>query len=285
MSPAPRTPPTVALALGGGGARGLAHIPVLEVLDELGIRPVAIAGTSIGAVIGAAYAAGISGQALRRHVLDVFADQTAVAAKLIACRVGRFADLFGGLGNPVMVDGERVLERFWPAAMPTDFADLRMPFTAVATDLDARQAVGLTSGDLRSAVAASMAIPGLVKPVERDGAVLIDGAAADPVPVAAVAGKADIVIAVDLVSAPPTRHVSPERAVPTAYQALFAGFMVMQYRLVEERLARTAPDIHLKPSVGAFTVLDFLRAIAILKMGDNLKADLRAALTARANPQ
>ncbi|HSP24693.1 MAG TPA: patatin-like phospholipase family protein, partial [Saliniramus sp.] len=85
--------PSIALALGSGGARGLAHIPMLEVFDELGVRPTIVAGTSIGAIIGAAYCAGIPAKALRTHMLDVFRDRTKVMARLIETRVGRITDM------------------------------------------------------------------------------------------------------------------------------------------------------------------------------------------------
>ncbi len=83
--------PRVAIALGGGGARGIAHVLALEALDELGIRPVAIAGTSMGAVVGAAYAAGIEGRAIRTHILRVLRNRSDVMGKLLRARVGRFS--------------------------------------------------------------------------------------------------------------------------------------------------------------------------------------------------
>ncbi len=85
--------PRVAIALGGGGARGLADVLALEALDEMGIRPVAIAGASMGAVVGAAYAAGIEGRAIRTHILRVLRNRSDVMSKLLRARVGRFADL------------------------------------------------------------------------------------------------------------------------------------------------------------------------------------------------
>jgi NTE family protein len=84
--------PSVAIALGGGGARGIAHVLTLEAFDEMGIRPVAIAGTSMGAVVGAAYAAGIEGRAIRTHILRVLRNRSDVMGKLLRARVGRFAD-------------------------------------------------------------------------------------------------------------------------------------------------------------------------------------------------
>jgi len=128
-----RKPPSIALALGAGGARGLAHIAVLEALDEMGLAPIAIAGTSIGAIIGAAYAAGMKATRIRAHALSVLRNRTKVFGSLFEARVGRLGDLFAR-GNPVLLDGERLLDRFWPDEVPDAFEDLVIPFTAVATD-------------------------------------------------------------------------------------------------------------------------------------------------------
>jgi NTE family protein len=119
--------PKVAIALGGGGARGIAHVLALEALDEMGICPVAIAGTSMGAIIGAAYAAGIEGRSIRTHILRVLRNRSDVMSKLLRARVGRFADLvLRGRGNPVLLDPEICLDLFWPTAMPNRFEDLEI---------------------------------------------------------------------------------------------------------------------------------------------------------------
>ena len=89
-------PLRIGLALGGGGAKGLAHVVALEAFDQAGIRPVAITGTSIGAIIGAAYAAGYSAKAIREHVLKVFRDRADVMAKVFRARSGTFSDIFSG---------------------------------------------------------------------------------------------------------------------------------------------------------------------------------------------
>src|SRR4051794_26261824 len=105
-----RTKPekTIALALGGGGARGITHIAVLEALDDLGRRPVAIAGTSIGSLFGAAYAAGMPGKDIRRFVIGLGHDRTEVLRRLIATRASTFANLFNiGFGSATLVDAEK----------------------------------------------------------------------------------------------------------------------------------------------------------------------------------
>lgn len=264
-----RSEPTIALALGCGAARGLSLIPVLEALDELGVRPTRIAGTSIGAIVGAAYAAGFSGAALRDHALSAFLDKRLVLARLIETRVGRFVDLFGGSGNPIMIDSEKLLDRFWPKPIPEMVEDLAIPFTAIAADLYAREEVRLSSGPLKTAVAASMAIPGMIRPVERDGLVLIDGGVANPVPVDVVSHDADIVIAVNLNGAPLLKEA--QAALPTAYQAVYSAFLVMEHRLVLEKFARTPPTLHLTPDVGQFSPLDFLKVPAILAAAEPMK--------------
>src|SRR3954451_24053189 len=132
------TQPTIALALGAGGARGLAHLVLLEAFDELGIKPAVIAGSSMGAVIGAAYAAGVSAHQIRTHAERLLHDRATVMAALVEARTGRLADLIAR-GNPLLIDGERFLDRLWPNILPERFEDLRLPFLAVATDYYGRR--------------------------------------------------------------------------------------------------------------------------------------------------
>ena len=158
---APTQMKTFALALGGGGARGLAHIPVIEALDEIGVKAVAIAGSSIGALVGAAYAAGMSGKDLRRYVIGLAHNPGETRRHLIAARAGKLADIFsGGWSQATQLDAEKFCAAFLPDAVPTDFSDLVIPLTVMATDLHARREAPLSSGTLRPALAASMAIPG-----------------------------------------------------------------------------------------------------------------------------
>src|SRR5215470_18771306 len=99
---------SVALALGGGGARGFAHIVVLEALDELGVKPVAIAGTSIGAFIGAGYASGMSGKEIRRYAIDLAHNRAEVMRKMYRARAGRITAIFGGgLGDATRLNAEK----------------------------------------------------------------------------------------------------------------------------------------------------------------------------------
>lgn len=210
-----RRAPRLGLALGSGSARGWAHIGVLQVLDEEGIRPDIVCGSSIGALVGAAYAAGelqrftewVQGLGMR----DVFG----------------FMD-FNITGG--MLKGEKLIA-FWRR----NFADFDidrspMPFGAVATDLHSGAEVWLRHGSIADAVRASIALPGLFTPVMRDdGRLLVDGGLVNPVPASlARAMGADIVIAVDLNSDILHRHMRPlavvrEAPVPEALEADAAG--------------------------------------------------------------
>src|SRR5262249_18113702 len=173
----------IALALGGGGARGLAHIAVLEAFDELGLRPSAIAGTSIGAIIGAGYAAGMSGKAMRRYAINLAHNRADIMRRMMRSRAGKIRDLFGaGFGDVTRLDAEKLCENFLPEALPDDFGSLSIPLTVVASDLYTRSEVVFSSGSLKRAIAASIALPTIVRPVVIDGQILIDGGATNPLP-------------------------------------------------------------------------------------------------------
>ncbi len=264
-----------ALALGGGGARGLAHIAVIEALDEMGVRPAAIAGVSIGAAIGAAYAAGMTGKDMRRHVIAI-AHKRDTWTRLYGARAVAWREVLGaGLGNPLVLDPQKVCAAFLPAAVPEEFSALAIPLTVVAADLYGRSEVAIASGPLKPAVAASMAIPGLLQPVERDGRVLIDGAAINPLPFDHLIGAADVVVAVDSSGGPASPH-----GVPDPWESLFAALQLMGHTIVTHKLARLAPDLIIRPNVGTFRMLDFLRASAILRVADAVKPEVRARIGA-----
>ena len=268
---------SVALALGGGGARGLAHIAVFETLDEMGIRPAAIAGTSIGALLGASYAAGISGRDLRKHVTALANDRAGLFRKLLAVRAG------GGIGSLIasgfraatLIDAEKFCAQFLPATVPEDFEQLSVPLTVIASDLYARREAAISSGPLKTALAASMAIPGLSRPVRRGGRVLVDGGATNPLPFDRLRDLADIVIAVDVAGLP----AEPRQEIPNALETYLATILVMGQTIIEEKLRHGAPDITLRPNVGVFRTLDFLRVSAILRAADPVKAELREQLS------
>lgn len=275
MTAATPSEPAVALALGSGGARGLAHIVVLEAFDELGLRPAAIAGTSIGAVVGAAYAAGIPAKDLRRHVLDAFRDPARVLSRLLEARVGKLTDLFvKGLANPVLLDPEKVLDIFWPESVPDRFEDLVIPFTAVATDYYGRCEVAFDTGPLVTAVAASMAVPGLARAVRWGGRWLVDGGVVNPLPFDRLRNRAPTVMAVDVAGGPSGDGDKP----PEALDSMFASAQIMQSAIVAEKIAAGGPDILIRPQVEQYRILDFLKAKAVFRAADPTRDEVKRHL-------
>jgi NTE family protein len=250
----------------------------LEALDEMGIHPVAIAGTSMGAIVGAAYAAGIKGRAIRTHILRVLRNRSGVMSKLLRARVGRFADLvLRGRGNPVLLDPEICLDLFWPAGMPGRFEDLAIKTIVVATNYLGRSEVAYDAGPLRPAVAGSMAIPGLFRPVIFGDEVLIDGGAVNPLPYDLLFSVADIVVAVDV-----TFGGRPsKRRTPSPVASMFGAAQIMQGAITAQKIKLRAPDILARPKVEHFAVLDFFRASQILRAAEDSKEELKLALGER----
>ena len=266
---------SVALALGGGGARGLAHIVVAEALDEMGVKPVAIAGTSIGAVIGAGYASGMSGREMRRYAIHIAHNRTDVMRRMMRSRAGKLRSLFGGgLGDATRLDAELLCEQFLPESLPEDFSGLEIPLTVIASDLYRRREVAFSEGPLRRALAASMSLPTIMRPVEVDGQILVDGGATNPLPFDHLRGRADVIVAVEI-SGPVEDH---RREVPNALECLYATVLVMTHSIVSEKLRHGAPDLLVQPKVGSFRALGFLQASAILRASDHVKAELQENL-------
>lgn len=268
---------TFALALGGGGARGLAHIAVVEALDDMSVKPSAIAGTSIGALVGAGYAAGMRGKDMRRHAISFAHDRSDTVRRLIAARAGKLADLFsGGFSQAAQIDAEKFCAQFLPETLPADFLALKIPLTIIATDLHRREEAPLSSGPLRPALAASIAIPGLFRPVSIDGRILVDGGATNPLPFDRLMGHADVVVAVDVFGVP----AADRSDLPGAWESMFTALLIMGTTIVAAKHKNSAPDLMIRPNVAIFRTLDFYQASAILRSADAVKAEVKEKLGA-----
>ncbi|MFN3745928.1 MAG: patatin-like phospholipase family protein [Hyphomicrobiaceae bacterium] len=268
--------PSVALALGGGGARGLAHILILEAFDELGIRPAYITGTSIGAMYGAAYAAGLSAALIRAHTEEVLGQRLDLARNLIAARSDPVQKLFRLFSlRSALLKPEALLENILPTRVPRRFEDLRIPLAVVATDFYAQDTVVLAEGDLRQAIAASIALPVLFQPVIVNNRALMDGGLVDPLPFDLAAAHADITVAVDVSGAP---RSDPREMGPGAVEAIVACSQILQRSLVREKLKRLQPDVYIDVDVDAFHVLEFHRFREILAAATPAKDLLKRKL-------
>jgi NTE family protein len=266
-----------ALALGGGGARGLAHVPVLEALDEIGAKPAAIAATSSGALIAAGYAAGMSGREIRRFVITLAHDRAEVFRRLLASRASTFANLFNiGLGSAALLDAEKFCQQFLPEQLPDRFEDLSIPLTVIATDLHRRCEAVFSTGALKPALAASIALPTVMRPVVIGRRVLIDGAATNPLPFDQLQQRAEVIVAVDITGVP-----SEERHdIPNPWECLLGTILVMGNAIVAEKIKQGAPDLIVRPNVGTFRAVDFFQASAILRAAEPVRKDVKKALPA-----
>lgn len=266
--------PRIGLALGGGGARGLAHIAILEAFDEAGIKPAAIAGTSIGALIGAAYAAGYSAAEIRNHAELLLANRIEAARRFFADPRVRMLDLlnlrrFSG----AFLDGESLARIALPEAVPETFEELKIPLTVVATDFYGRKELALNEGALLPAVAASLALPGLISPKRLGGRLLIDGGVTNPLPFDLL-GEVDFTVAVDVTGRPvgePSRR-------PSGSELWFRSSMIMQHLIVQAKIERRPPDVLIVPDVDQFRVLEFLRIREILAATARAKGELKGRL-------
>lgn len=247
---APRRP-RIAYALGGGAARGFAHVGVIAVLERSGIRPDLIVGTSAGSVVGALYASGLDARGLHTQAMRL--EEAAIGDWTISARGVLRGRALQDLINR-LVQGRRI-ERF------------PIPFAAVVTDLYNGALKLIREGDAGLAVRASSAVPGIFQPVSIAGREYVDGGLSSPVPVhPARALGADIVIAVDIAAKPTFQ------ATGTLPQVLLQTFSIMGEHLAENEL-RSA-DVVIRPGVGGLASADFSnRARA---MGEGERAALEA---------
>jgi NTE family protein len=273
------TKPRVALVLSGGGALGLAHVGVLQALEEMQVPVDCVAGTSMGAIIGGLYAAGYSPAELetlaatldwnsfvrdapdRRHL--PYRRKVDDLTYLTRWELG--VSKRGIVLPQAVVGGQRLGAELRLLALRAagidDFDRLPLPFRAVAADAANGETVVLAAGDLATALRASMAVPGLFAPVERDGRLLVDGGVVANLPVeAARAMGADIVIAVDL-REPLADRRRPQSVAGVLSQSLDA----LSQREVQRALADA--DIVIRPEVGEWGLLDFQAAPELIARG------------------
>jgi NTE family protein len=240
----------VGIALGAGGAKGLCHIAFLKALDELAVRPAVIAGTSIGAVIGGFYAAGVSGARLEQIVKDIgFRD------------LYRMALDFSILSNSAIFKGKGV-EDFLAREIPArTFEEMAIPLKVVATNFWDRRPVVFESGDLITAIRSSMAMPAIFEPVRLNDTVMIDGGAVNPLPYDLIGPECDLTIAIDVSG---EKTFTPGDPVPNMVESILSTFQIMQTSIVEAKKQLSPPDIYVKPALTNIRVLDFYRYKEIL---------------------
>jgi len=277
--------PRIGLVLSGGGARGAAHVGVIRALEQLRIPIDAVAGTSMGAVVGGLYAAGLSGteiadlfdeidwqelfrdRALRRDL--VFRrkqdDRSFLARGALGVRRGEGVVLPLGL-----VQGQKITQVLRDATLQVaetrDFDRLPTPFRALATDLETGEPVVLREGDLATVLRASMSAPGVLAPVEIDDRLLVDGGLVDNLPVGLAREMGvDVLIAVD-VSFPLAAREGLESALDVTNQMIA---IMVRRGTTESRAKLTERDILIEPDLGPMTAVDFTRVPQVMLAGES----------------
>ena len=253
----------IALALGGGGARGIAHVHVLKAIDDLGVHVCEISGSSIGAIVGAGYAAGMSGSEIEDHFRSSFSNRTAVFSKLWKIRPGVMQALSTSAKSAFgQMDVEKVLEEFLPPELPRTFSDLKIPLLITGTDYYGNSLKVLDKGDLHQAIAASAAIPVVFSPVIIDGCVLIDGGINNPLPFDLLDAAKAHIVAVDVVGLP----VGKPGALPSRVDSGFGASQLMMQSITSLKIRQNPPELFLRPPVDHYRVFDFLKVNEILKV-------------------
>ena len=265
----------IGLALGGGAARGLAHIVVLEAFDELGLRPTIISGTSMGAIIGACYAAGMPASDIRDYATDFFATRLAAIRRLFPGDPLNWGAVFS-FRNTALLSPESLMSSVLPTQVPETFAELRTPLHVVATDFHRQDQYIISEGPIRPAVGASSALPVLLAPVRLDGRVLIDGGFVNPTPFDIIGGRAAGTVAVDVTGNGSRRPGD----IPGAIESWIGASQIALHSLVNERLKRTRPDILIRPDVGMFASMDFHRIDEILAVAERSREVAKREISA-----
>jgi NTE family protein len=264
--------PRIGLALGGGGAKGLAHILMLEAFDELGIRPHLMAGTSIGAIIGALYAAGLSGKDIRALIEQFLLEEPNPDSLLPALpRSLRWLDFIDPeIGNGGLLDSSDFIEFIGEQLPVRRFRNLVIPFRVVTAELLTGKQVVIRSGPILPALQATMAVPGVFRPVELDNLQLVDGGVANPLPYDLLVGKCDVVVAIDVSG---NRELEDGESL-SSVGVLMHSFHTMSNNLVAEKLKWQRPDIYIRPDIRNVRVLEFYKARQVFEQAQPAQRQL-----------
>ncbi len=256
-----RGQPTVGVALGGGGAKGLAHILMLETIDQQGVVPDAIAGCSIGAIIGALYASGMSGRDIHASIEQFFVDSKSDNELFALPKSFRWLDFIDpALAGGGLLSSDDFIAYLGEIMPARDFSDLKIPFRVVTADLLTGEQVVLDSGPLLPAIQASMAVPGVFPPVTIHGHTLVDGGVVNPLPYDLVSDN-DVVIAIDVSG----NRDNEDLEKLSSIGVLLQSFHAMSKNLITVKLAQQQPDIYVHPDIRDVRVLEFFKARSVFE--------------------
>ncbi len=267
---------SIGIAFGAGGARGIAHLLMIEALDELGLKPSIISGSSIGSVVGAFYAAGFDSKQML-EILDqlIHPKSDSVFDFLLKSDIVKMFTMFDPqFIKSGFIKGEKFQKYMETHLKVSRFEDLKVPLKVVATDYWKKEAVVFDKGDLLNPIKASYSLPGLFTPVKIKNRILIDGGAVNPLPYDLIMGKCDITIAIDVTAF----KAQSESEIPPTFDSVFTTYQTMQNSIIKERLKFQKPDIYIRPEIYDVRVFDFVKADLIFKQAQPAKEELKRQL-------
>lgn len=232
----------IGLALGAGGSRGYAHIEILKVFDELKIKPSIISGSSMGALIGAMYASGLSAEEIEKIFKENIRKK---AFKLADISFHKTAGL---------IKGDRIMEIFRNNVKAKVFSELKIPLKIVSTDLVSKKEVIMTRGNLIDAVRASISIPLVFKPLIKNNQVLVDGGIVNPLPYDIIKKEADFIIAVDIHDT--EKDISKKKSL-NVFDIIYGSAHISQSAIIHRMMKLSKPDIYIKPELQGIGIFDF----------------------------
>ena len=268
--------PTIGISFGAGGARGIAHLLMIEALDELGVKPTIISGSSIGAVVGAFYAAGFSAKEMREILNQLINPKSdSVFDFLLKSDIVKLFAMFDPqFIRSGFIKGEKFQNYMKSHLKVSRFEELKIPLKIVATDYWKKEAVVFEKGDLIQPIKASYSLPGLFTPVKIKNKILIDGGAVNPLPFDLIMDKCDITIAIDVTAF----KAQNESEIPPTFDSVFTTYQTMQNSIIKERLKFLRPDIYIRPEIFDVRVFDFVKADLIFKQAQTAKDELKSQL-------
>lgn len=260
----------IGLVLSGGGAKGYAHIAILKLLDELNIKPDIVAGTSMGAIIGAAYCCGMSGIEIEQEMYGF--------------DIKKYADLV--VPRNGLLKGDKLLNFFRDFFSYKRFEETDIPILINAVDIESGKEVVFSKGDLGLAVRASMSIPGVLAPVEIRGHCLIDGGVLNNIPISLIKDKCDIIITSNVNYPLPIQSISLEarqvkddgKTIPLIVKTIMKSIYYLETNKKIVEFAEMNSDVFFSPMLSGYTSMDFRKAREILNIAENDVKKIRSKI-------
>ena len=263
----------IGISFGGGGARGLAHISMIEAFEELGIKPSVISGASIGAIIGAFYAAGYSSREMKAMLKRLLFPRNDKPFDFLwkSDFVKMFSMFDPQFFNSGLMKGDRFYNFLQAELDANTFEELKIPLKIVATDYWKKEEAIFDEGELLPAIRASYSLPGLLTPVKIGNRFLIDGGIVNPIPFEILKNDCDITVAIDVTA----YRTSNGKKYPPTFESIFTTYQIMQNSINQQKMKFIKPDIYIRPEIYDVRVFDFSKHESIFRQSETAKDKLK----------